>query len=415
MTKLNFIISIFTVCIQYYEYHLFGFLAANISHHFFPANSIVGQLLNTYLIMSVAMIAKPLGALILGKIGDLEGRSKSFKISLIGTAIASFGISMTPSYESIGLLSAFILLICRMSICAFVSSGSDGVRIYIYEHIGKTQKCLGIGVTTLFTQVGSLAASLSAWFFTIDSLPGYSWRFAFLIGAIMGLLAVFIMQKCKFSDKLIHQNKIDFSEFKANSIKIVILHNLKLFIYCIMLAGCIGSTNQFLVIFFGTYNYALLQTVNQSLMHQYVSIAIICYMIFAVISGYLADKFGEYLILSIATFSTVVMSIILALQLNELIFNKIIFIAIATLMPFITMPAASIFKRSIPIAIRYRLFSLSHAVGSVLISAPTSYVSTFIYHKTNIAGLPILYFITTLIVIFLVINVLRKKQIIDEL
>ena len=50
-------------------------------------------------------------------------------------------------------------------------------------------------------------------------------------------------------------------------------------------------------------------------------------------------------------------------------------------MPFITMPAAAIFKQSIPIAIRYRLFALSHSIGSVVISAPTAFLSTFIYHK----------------------------------
>ena len=125
---------------QYYDYHLFGFLAANIAVHFFPTDQIITQLLKTYFIMGVAMLAKPIGAIILGKIGDRRSRSTSFKISLFGTAIASFVLFMTPSYGDIGILSAFILLLCRMSICAFVSSGSDGVRLYIFEHIGTTKR-----------------------------------------------------------------------------------------------------------------------------------------------------------------------------------------------------------------------------------------------------------------------------------
>ena len=53
----------------YYDYHLFGFMAANIAANFFPADEVVTQLLNTYLLMAVAMIAKPLGAIIFGKMG----------------------------------------------------------------------------------------------------------------------------------------------------------------------------------------------------------------------------------------------------------------------------------------------------------------------------------------------------------
>ena len=129
MTKTNFIISVLTVFVQYYDYHLFGFMAANISTYFFPADEVIIQLLNTYLIMSIAMLAKPIGSIVLGKIGDLKGRSNSFKISLIGTAIASFVLFATPSYQQIGWLACASLLICRMAICTFVTGGSDGVRI----------------------------------------------------------------------------------------------------------------------------------------------------------------------------------------------------------------------------------------------------------------------------------------------
>ena len=100
---------------------------------------------------------------------------------------------------------------------------------------------------------------------------------------------------------------------------------------------------------------------------------------------------------------------LLCLYLNNRILNEWVFIGIATLMPFVTMPAAAIFKQSIPEAIRYRLFSLSHAIGSVLISAPTAFLSTFIYHKTNIIWLPIVYFICTIIMIFLSLHYLNKR------
>ena len=409
MNKKSFIISVFTVFVQYYDYHLFGFMAANIASHFFPSDEIITQLLNTYFLMAIAMIAKPLGSVIFGKIGDLKGRSNSFKVSLFGTSAASFILFIAPAYESVGILSAFILLLCRMSICAFVTSGSDGVRIYIYEHIPASKRCLGVGITTLFTQAGSLTASLSAWFFTRNYLPSYSWKFAFLVGGVLGILALLAMKITNFSDhKQMHETD-GFSEFQNLSLTKIIRTNWELFLLCIVLAGSIGSTNQFLIVFFGTYNFEIIGTIERSSMQKIISLAIVAYMIFSVVGGYIADKLGPYIVAKFAVFAVLTCSILLCLYLNNRILNEWVFIGIATLMPFVTMPAAAIFKQSIPEAIRYRLFSLSHAIGSVLISAPTAFLSTFIYHKTNIIWLPIVYFICTIIMIFLSLHYLNKR------
>ena len=413
MTKKSFLISILTVFVQYYDYHLFGFLAANIATHFFPADDITIRLLNTYFLMAVAMIAKPLGAVIFGKIGDMRGRSNSFKISLIGTAIASIILFAIPSYETIGLLSTFLLLLCRMTICTFVTSGSDGVRIYIYEHIHKSRQCLGIGVTTLFTQAGSLTASLSAWFFSLNFLPEYSWRFAFLVGGILGLFVIIAMKITNFSDVRQVRENSDFKDCCNVSLAKITKSNWRLFILCLILAGSIGSTNQFLIIFFGAYNFEILRIVDRSTMQSYISLVIIAYMIFSIVGGYFADKCDRYYVTVVASVIIIILSILLCISLNQMILNQYLFITIALAMPFITMPSAAILKQSIPVAIRYRLFSLSHAIGSVTLSAPTSFLSTLLYHKTNIVWLPVAYFITTIITISLALHCLNKLAIAD--
>ncbi len=413
MTRKSFIISFLTVFIQYYDYHLFGFLAADIASHFFPADKAITQLINTYFVMAIAMIAKPIGAIIFGKIGDLKGRSNSFKISLIGTALASIILYATPSYESIGLVSCFLLLICRMVMCALVTSGSDGVRIYIYEHISKSKQCLGVGVTTLFTLAGSLTASLSAWFFALNHFPEYTWKFAFLLGGIMGIVVIIAMKITNFRDETKIKDDINFAEFKNLPIKKIIYLNWKLFLLCILLAGGIGSTNQFIIIFFGTYNFEILETIDRSSMQSYTTIAIIFYMIFSIVSGYFADKFNRYYITVLGSSLVIICSVILMLSLADFILSPFTYIAIAASLPFINMPAAAIIKQAIPKPIRYRLFSLSHAIGSVFISAPTALLSTFIYKKTNLAWPPICYFIAIILMISFSLYYLNKRAIKD--
>ena len=148
-------------------------------------------------------------------------------------------------------------------------------------------------------------------------------------------------------------------------------------------------------------------------MQTIISQAIMTYMFFSIIGGYVADKVGPYKVAFIAIILVLITSIYLCLYLNKLILNQHLFILISAIMPCITMPAAFILKQSIPIAIRYRIFSLSHAVGSVIISAPTAYLSTLLYHKTNIVWIPIVYFICSIIMIFYSLYYLNKRTIKD--
>ena len=197
MNKKSFLIAIFGMMSQYYDHHLFAFLAAVISKTFTPSTDPVVALLNTYFIMAIAVCAKPVGALALGRIGDVFGRSATLKISLFGAAFASLIVSLTPSYSQIGIVSAIILLLSRMVIVALVSSGTDGVRLYVYEHIGKGRQCFGNGLVTSSSMAGTFIASTSAWFFTLDFMPYYSWRFAIMLGTVMGFIMLMLVRNDK--------------------------------------------------------------------------------------------------------------------------------------------------------------------------------------------------------------------------
>lgn len=407
--KKTFAISALTVFVQYYDYHLFGFLAANIASHFFPKADIIVQLLNTYFLMSIAMIAKPLGAVMFGKIGDLSGRSTSFILSLSGTSIASFILFITPSSEEIGLFSVFILLFCRMVISAFVSSGSDGVRIFVFEHIKSSMQCFSISITTVFTLVGSLVASLSATAFGSGYFQNYNWKFAFLLGSVMGLVSIVIMKLTHFKDQIEISKQPKFEQFKNLSIYEIVKTNKNLFFLCMLLIGAIGSTNQFILVFFGTYNFQVLETIEKAKMQEYISISIIIYMVFSIIGGIIADKFGKYKIAIIAAFLLLPVSLGQCYCLNRLELSPTLLFLTSAILPFLTMPGAVILTKSIPISIRYRLFSLSHAIGSIIISAPTAFISTFLYHQTNIVWLPLCYFIVTILVISFAIYKLNQR------
>jgi MFS transporter, MHS family, proline/betaine transporter len=404
----SFLIAAVCTIVQYYDYHLFGFLAAKISKHFFDNSDPVVSLLKAYFVMTIAVVAKPIGALVLGRLGDIYGRFTTVIISLSGTAAASFVISITPGHDKIGVTSALILLLARMCISGLVSSGTDGVRIYIFERIGKGKQCLGNGLITFSTQFGSFLAAVSAWFFSLDFMPEYSWRIAFLIGTVMGVIVVYFRLKHVIEEDVVDEKDPEYKHFKDQRTLSIVYKNLHLFIPCTLLAGCIGSTYQFIIIFFGTYNFEILKILDPSRMQFITSAGIIIYMIFSVIGGLCSDFFGKKIVANIASVFIIIFSSIFGYKIAHGNFSLALYFFMIVALPFITMPALAFFKESIPKAIRYRVFSLAHAIGSMCISAPTAYVSTLLYYETKSAWIPIIYFVVTILIMILSINHLSK-------
>jgi MHS family proline/betaine transporter-like MFS transporter len=407
----SFIVAALCAIVQYYDYHLFGFLASKISKNFFDSSDPVVQLLRTYMVMSIAVLAKPIGALILGRIGDIYGRFATIIISLFGTAIASLVIALTPSHEKIGIFSAVILLGARMCVAGLVSSGTDGIRIYIFERIGQGKQCLGNGIITFSTQIGSFLAALSAWFFTLDVMPDYSWRIAFMIGTIMGVAVIIIKMNFIFENDDENISDPNYELYKDQKTISIALKNWKSFIPCSLLAGCIGSTYQFLIIFFGTYNFEVLKLVEHSKMKFYTSIGVVLYMVFSIVGGFCSDYFGRLKVANIGSLILLIVSITFCFMLSLNKFSVSLYFLMSIMLPFVTMPALAFFKQSIPKVIRYRIFSFAHAIGSILISAPTAYLSTLLYYETNISWIAMSYFIATVIVMFGSINALASNRV----
>lgn len=409
MSRKTFIVAVISAMVQYYDYHLYGFFAAKISHHFFPAGNQLVQLLQAYFVMSISVLAKPVGALALGRIGDIYGRSATMNISLAGTAAASLLISLIPSYNRIGILAAFILLIARMSVCAFVSSGTDGVRLFIYEQINKKNQCFGNGLVTASTLAGSFIASLSAWFFSLNFMPDYSWRFAFILGSVFGIIMLIMRYKLSLDNEEEVKKEDDYHHYQEMKIIHILRKHWKLFIFSALLAGAIGSTNQFLVIFFGTYSFEVLKLIAQSDMQFYISVGIVLYMIFSVIGGYIADGYGRLRVAVSAGVIVITIFSYICFLLARGNFSIMAYLAACSTLPFLTMPALAFLKQSIPVVVRYRIFSLAHAIGSVCISAPTAFCATFMYMKTGLPWVPVLYIIATVVVIMYIIVILCRE------
>src|SRR3989475_11151117 len=99
--------------IEWYDFYIFGSLAAILAVQFFSKSDPVAAFLSTVAIFSVGFLIRPLGAFVFGRIGDLVGRKNTFLITLSGMGLSTAFIGLVPSYAQIGATAGvFLLLLC---------------------------------------------------------------------------------------------------------------------------------------------------------------------------------------------------------------------------------------------------------------------------------------------------------------
>ncbi|HYC33348.1 MAG TPA: MFS transporter, partial [Gemmatimonadales bacterium] len=100
--------------LEWYDFALFGFFAAQIGHHFFPADDPTASLLAAFGTFAAGFLMRPLGGVLFGWVGDRYGRKQALLWSVMAMALPSFLIGLLPGTETIGIAAPILLLLCRL-------------------------------------------------------------------------------------------------------------------------------------------------------------------------------------------------------------------------------------------------------------------------------------------------------------
>jgi MFS family permease len=392
ISKTSFLILIISALVQYYDYHLFGFVIAKLSVVFFPSKDAAQSLSKAYYIVFLSYLAKPLGSMILGRIGDSRGRSYALSLSLIIMSVSSLIVALLPSYEKAGMLSIYLLLLARMLTNGSVGPGTDGIRIFIFEHVHHKRKCLGEGLATSSCLVGSFVAAASAAFFSSSNLGPDAWRIAFLLGSFMSVIILLAKYFFPIEYKT-HKNQERESLDAIVNFADIFKKHWALCLTSAIILGGIGSSYQFLTIFWGQYASSVLNLVSTEDVDYYRYVSIGLYIVASILAGTIADYTTKFLTIALAL---IALTASLCINIYSIIngqFNPTAYFLLGCALPFLVMPAFIIVKQAIPLSIRFRVYSLSHALGSIFIAGPTNFLSNKLYTNTQIVWMPLCYLI----------------------
>lgn len=282
---------------EWYDFYLYGLLAAHISAQFFSGvNETTGFIL-ALAAFAAGFAVRPFGALVFGRIGDLVGRKNTFLVTMGLMGLSTFAVGLLPSYATIGVAAPFILVGLRLLQGLALGGEYGGAATYVAEHAPEGKR----GLYTSWIQTTATMGLFAALLVVIGlrtaigeaDFAAWGWRVPFLVSIV--LLAVSIWIRLQLAESPVFQKMKEEGTTSKAPIKEAFgeWKNLRWVLIALFGAGAgqavVWYTGQFYALF---YLEKVLK-VDGATANILIAIALALGTPFFVIFGWLSDKIGR--------------------------------------------------------------------------------------------------------------------------
>ncbi len=181
---------------EWYDFFLYGALAAITSKHFFSAVNETAAFIFALLTFSVGFAARPFGALVFGRLGDRSGRKYTFLITIVVMGSSTVLVGCLPSYSSIGMAAPVLLIALRLLQGLALGGEYGGAAIYVAEHAPGARRGYFTSWIQTMAGVGLLLSlvviAVVRWLLGEAAFADWGWRVPFLLSAILLVISVWI-------------------------------------------------------------------------------------------------------------------------------------------------------------------------------------------------------------------------------
>jgi MFS family permease len=293
--KVVFASSLGTV-FEWYDFYLYGSLAAIIAKHFFAGVNETAAFIFALLAFAAGFAVRPFGALVFGRIGDILGRKFTFLVTILLMGLSTFVVGLLPSYATIGVLAPIILITLRLIQGLALGGEYGGAATYVAEHAPQGKRGYFTSYIQTTATLGlflSLLVILACRTALGPAFDEWGWRIPFLLSIV--LLGISVWIRLQLSESPVFQKMKD--EGKASRAPITESffrwQNLKIVLIALF-GGVVGQavvwyTGQFYALFF------LLQTlkVDPTTSNLLIAGALAVGTPFFLVFGALSDRIGR--------------------------------------------------------------------------------------------------------------------------
>jgi MFS family permease len=294
--KVIFASSLGTV-FEWYDFYLYGSLAAIIAKHFFAGVNETTSFIFALLAFAAGFAVRPFGAIVFGRLGDMIGRKHTFLITIVIMGISTAVVGFLPGYATIGVAAPIILITLRLLQGLALGGEYGGAATYVAEHAPKGRR----GYFTSWIQTtATLGLFLSLLVILAcrtvlgtEAFEAWGWRIPFLLSILLLIISVYIRLQLSESPVFLKMKAEGKSSKAPLTESFARWENLKIVIMA-LLGGTAGQavvwyTGQFYALFF------LLQTlkIDAQTANLLIAGSLLIGTPFFVIFGSLSDRIGR--------------------------------------------------------------------------------------------------------------------------
>ncbi len=203
---------------EWYDFYLYGSLAAIIAVHFFSSLPSGSAFIMALLTFAAGFAVRPFGAIVFGRLGDLIGRKYTFLVTIVLMGVSTFLVGILPTYETIGIAAPILLVVLRCLQGLALGGEYGGAATYVAEHAPMGKR----GLYTSFIQTTATIGLFLSLLVILgvrtmlgeEAFKEWGWRIPFLISFLLLLVSVWIRMKLNESP-VFQQMKAEGKQSKA--------------------------------------------------------------------------------------------------------------------------------------------------------------------------------------------------------
>ncbi|MDD2057165.1 MFS transporter [Pseudomonas sp. GD03860] len=390
---------------EWFDFAIYGYFAAVIGQLFFPSTAPGVSLLSSLAVFAVGFLSRPLGAVVLGPIGDKLGRRAVLIITVFGMGLATTLIGLLPDYASIGIAAPILLVALRFLQGMMVGGEWSSAGIYIVESAPANRRATAASVITgtagaAFLCGTAIAAIITASLSDAD-LMAWGWRVPFVASIVMAGVAMYIRRKLGDTpvyEALEHKRATNALEPVSRQAK------QRAFVISFAFSALFGVSLYYFITYANTH---LTQTVGlgKSTALWLCSVALVLYTLFNPIVGRLSDRFGRrpFVLASAAGLTLLAYPVFLLMNTGSFAAILLGLVIMAVLVAITAVMDVVLLVEVFPASIRSTGAAVGHNVALALLAGPGPFIAVALIQATHNPNIPAAYLAGVSLICFIVL------------
>ena len=364
----NRILATSGVLIEWYDFMVYGLLATTIQQVFYPTSDATIGLILTFATFAVGYLARPIGGLVIGRLGDTRGRKFALVLATMLMLVPLFVITILPSYDQIGLLAPILLTLMRLMQGFSVGGEYSGALTALSESAGASGRGRSVSLGLATAMGGNLLASLVVLCTTLiwgqEALAAGTWRIPYALGFILCAISVLLQRKMHETEEFATAQK---SGSTGSPVGVLWRHHRGPVLLMLALATWSGVTVYTLISWMPSYLETVVG-VTSSRADATSALVSLVYVSLIVPVAILGDRRGRRRLMYIAVVGYLILSVpaILVLGRGMVVGAILAILILATLQTLVDSTTTTEMTELIPTSVRYTGIALTYSIGMII-------------------------------------------------